>query len=114
MVAEQFQSKGAILEKYDVPLRSVELDRGIRFGHHSNETQFGWTNATFTILLDALPQDPRKWILAARFGNPVVPSAHEAFAAGYVSQPPPRAAYNCTSVSRSFKRARERFNCAAK
>ena len=33
---------------------------------------------------------------------------------GYVSQPPPSAAYNCTRVSRSFRRARERLNCAEK
>ncbi len=66
MVSEQFHSRGTILEKYDVVRRSVELDREIRFGYHTNEAGFGWTNAVFTILLDALPQDQRKQILKDR------------------------------------------------
>jgi alpha,alpha-trehalase len=66
MVAEQYYSRGTILEKYDVVRRSVELNREIRFGYHSNEAGFGWTNAAFTILLDGLPQEQRNRILTAR------------------------------------------------
>ena len=54
MVLAWYRSKGMILEKYDVVRRSIEVDREIRFGYHSNEAGFGWTNAVFTNLLDAL------------------------------------------------------------
>ena len=54
MVAEQYQQSGIIVEKYDVARRSTELNREIRFGYHTNEAGFGWTNAAFTSLLDAL------------------------------------------------------------
>ncbi|HEY3823032.1 MAG TPA: trehalase family glycosidase [Bryobacteraceae bacterium] len=66
MVAEQYDSRGTLLEKYDVVRRSAELNREIRFGYHTNEAGFGWTNAAFTILLDGLPQEQRKRILSAR------------------------------------------------
>ena len=62
MVAERYYSRGTILEKYDVVRRSVELNREIRFGYHSNEAGFGWTNAVFIILLDGLPEEQRKRI----------------------------------------------------
>jgi alpha,alpha-trehalase len=64
MVAEQYRKTGMILEKYDVVRRSIELDREIRFGYHSNEAGFGWTNAVFTNLLDALPKEQQNRILA--------------------------------------------------
>ncbi len=64
MVVEQFRRKGMILEKYDVVRRSVELDREIQFGYRTNEAGFGWTNAVFTRLLDALPQNLQKRVLA--------------------------------------------------
>jgi alpha,alpha-trehalase len=65
MVAGQYRSRGTILEKYDVVRRSAELNREIRFGYHTNEAGFGWTNAAFTILLDGLPPEQRKQILTA-------------------------------------------------
>jgi alpha,alpha-trehalase len=65
MVAEQYFSRRTILEKYDVVRRSAELNREIRFGYRTNEAGFGWTNAAFTILLDALPPEQRKRILTA-------------------------------------------------
>ncbi len=64
MVVEQYHGTGMILEKYDVVRRSAELNREIRFGYHTNEAGFGWTNAVFTNLLDALPTVQRNQILA--------------------------------------------------
>ncbi|HEX3879580.1 MAG TPA: trehalase family glycosidase [Bryobacteraceae bacterium] len=66
MVAEQYYSRGTILEKYDVVRRSAELNREIRFGYHSNEAGFGWTNAVFSLLLDGLPQEQRERILTGQ------------------------------------------------
>jgi alpha,alpha-trehalase len=64
MVVEQYRKSGMIVEKYDVVHRSIKLNREIRFGYHSNEAGFGWTNAVFTNLLDALPAEQRNRILA--------------------------------------------------
>jgi len=66
MVAGQYREHGTILEKYDVVRRSAELNREIRFGYRTNEAGFGWTNAVFTNLLDALPAEQRLRILAAK------------------------------------------------
>lgn len=63
MIAEQYQRGGTILEKYDVVRRSSELNREIRFGYRTNEAGFGWTNAAFTNLLDALPARQQARIL---------------------------------------------------
>jgi alpha,alpha-trehalase len=64
MVVKEYHRSGTIVEKYDVVRRSIELNREIRFGYHSNEAGFGWTNAVFTSLLDALPAEQRNRILA--------------------------------------------------
>jgi len=64
MVANQYQHSGTIVEKYDVVRRRTELQGEIRFGYRTNEAGFGWTNAVFTRLLDALPPDERSRILA--------------------------------------------------
>ena len=66
MVAGQYRKEGTILEKYDVVRRTSELNREIRFGYRTNEAGFGWTNAVFTNLLDALPPAQRAAILAAK------------------------------------------------
>jgi alpha,alpha-trehalase len=63
MVVEQYRKSGTIVEKYDVVRRSIELNREIHFGYHSNEAGFGWTNGVFTNLLDALPGAQRNRIL---------------------------------------------------
>jgi alpha,alpha-trehalase len=63
MVAAQYREHGVILEKYDVVRRSAELNREIRFGYNTNEAGFGWTNAAFTNLLDALPPERRAHVL---------------------------------------------------
>ena len=64
MVANQYQHSGTIVEKYDVVRRRTELQGEIRFGYRTNEAGFGWTNAVFTRLLDALPPEERSRILA--------------------------------------------------
>ncbi len=66
MVAEQYRVHGTILEKYDVVRRSAELNREIKFGYRTNEAGFGWTNAVFTNLLDALSTEQRFRILTAK------------------------------------------------
>ncbi|HLK47643.1 MAG TPA: trehalase family glycosidase [Bryobacteraceae bacterium] len=59
LVLEQYRKTGAIVEKYDVVRRTSQLSGEIRFGYHSNEAGFGWTNAVFTALYDALPPRER-------------------------------------------------------
>jgi alpha,alpha-trehalase len=59
LVRDQYRASGQIVEKYDVVRRSAELKSEIRFGYRSNEAGFGWTNAVFTALYDALPPEQR-------------------------------------------------------
>jgi alpha,alpha-trehalase len=54
LVRDEYRKNGTIIEKYDVVRRTAEVSSGIRFGYRSNEVGFGWTNAVFTILFDAL------------------------------------------------------------
>ena len=63
LVQDQYRQTGTIVEKYDVVRRSAELSGEIRFGYRSNEAGFGWTNAAFTTLLDALPPDEKTRLL---------------------------------------------------
>jgi alpha,alpha-trehalase len=44
MVDEEFRKTGIIVEKYDVVRRGAEVSAAIRFGYHTNEPGFGWTN----------------------------------------------------------------------
>lgn len=69
MVAAQYCERGTLLEKYDVVRRSVEVDREVRFGYHTNEAGFGWTNGVFTNLLDDLPSETQQGILALAAGR---------------------------------------------
>jgi alpha,alpha-trehalase len=60
LVQQEFQRHHNLEEKYDVVRRSEDVTSGLRYGYHSNEAGFGWTNAVFTALLDELsPQDQR-------------------------------------------------------
>jgi alpha,alpha-trehalase len=60
MVQQQFQRRHDLEEKYDVVRRSDDVESGLRYGYHSNEAGFGWTNGVFTALLDELsPKDQR-------------------------------------------------------
>jgi alpha,alpha-trehalase len=56
LVGESYQKDGVIVEKYDVTARGTSMAGAIRFGYHSNEAGFGWTNAVFTRLSDELRQ----------------------------------------------------------
>jgi alpha,alpha-trehalase len=60
MVRQEFQRHHDLEEKYDVVRRTDDVKSGLRYGYHSNEAGFGWTNAVFTALLDELsPEDQR-------------------------------------------------------
>lgn len=63
LVLEQYRKSGRIVEKYDVVHRTADVGGEIKFGYHSNEAGFGWTNAAFTVLLDALPPQAKTQLL---------------------------------------------------
>ena len=54
MVLHDFEAHGTIKEKYDVVTARSDLGAGVRFGYASNEIGFGWTNAAFLVLYDAM------------------------------------------------------------
>ena len=66
MVLDQYRERGIIVEKYDAVRRSMDVSREVQFGYSSNEAGFGWTNAVFTALYDALPPEQQKELFAAR------------------------------------------------
>ena len=63
LVDEEYRRLGVIVEKYDVVRRRTAIAADIRFGYHSNEAGFGWTNAAFTALYDQLPPGEQKKLL---------------------------------------------------
>jgi alpha,alpha-trehalase len=54
LVQDEYNKVGFIVEKYDVVRRGADSS-SIKFGYQSNQQGFGWTNAVYTRLLDALP-----------------------------------------------------------
>ena len=54
MVQQVYSQHGVIVEKYDVVRPGSRVAAGLRFGYHSNEVGFGWTNAVYTALFDGL------------------------------------------------------------
>jgi alpha,alpha-trehalase len=66
LVIDDFGKHGTLEEKYDVVHRTSELSRQLRFGYHSNEAGFGWTNAVFTSLFDQLPGAEQKKLMHHR------------------------------------------------
>jgi len=64
LVLDQYRKSGRIVEKYDVVHRTADVGGEIHFGYRSNEAGFGWTNAAFTVLLDALPPKAKAELLA--------------------------------------------------
>jgi alpha,alpha-trehalase len=58
LVLQEYRKVGFIVEKYDVVRRGTDSS-SIRFGYQSNQAGFGWTNAVYTRLLDALPVDQK-------------------------------------------------------
>ena len=63
LVQQEFLKHGTIVEKYDVVRRSSNLSGEVHFGYSSNEVGFGWTNAAFTTLYDALPPGDKQKVL---------------------------------------------------
>jgi alpha,alpha-trehalase len=55
LVLKEFHKSDVIVEKYDVVRQGTDVSGDIRFGYRSNEIGFGWTNAVYTALYDALP-----------------------------------------------------------
>jgi alpha,alpha-trehalase len=65
-VSEDFAKRGTLEEKYDVVHRTSDIGSHLRFGYHSNEAGFGWTNAVFTALFDQLPGSEQKKLMQHR------------------------------------------------
>ncbi len=59
LVLKEFVARKVILEKYDVVARDSATAKNVKFGYSENVVGFGWTNATWTTLYDALPPDKR-------------------------------------------------------
>ena len=70
LVLQEYEKHGTIVEKYDVVHNRSDLGRGLRFGYHSNEAGFGWTNAVFTGLLDQLPPKEQEALLNSAPAKP--------------------------------------------
>jgi alpha,alpha-trehalase len=51
LVVEDFERRGAIVEKYDVERRSSAVEGAIHFGYAENQVGFGWTNGVLLELL---------------------------------------------------------------
>jgi alpha,alpha-trehalase len=59
LLIHDYQAHATLVEKYDVVRDKSDISRGLKFGYHSNEAGFGWTNAVFTALLDGLAERER-------------------------------------------------------
>ena len=57
LVAARYRETGTIVEKYDVTRPGADVGGELRFGYHSNEVGFGWTNAVYLQLRDAMPSE---------------------------------------------------------
>ncbi len=62
LVLKEFDTRKVILEKYDVVERDSATAKNVKFGYSENVIGFGWTNATWTVLYDALPAAKRAWV----------------------------------------------------
>jgi neutral trehalase len=61
LVQREYVRQGYIVEKYDVIAGGSNVSGEIHFGYSANEAGFGWTNAVFTELYNALsPQDQQR------------------------------------------------------
>jgi alpha,alpha-trehalase len=70
LVLDQYRRSGVIVEKYDVVRRTDALEGELRFGYRTNEAGFGWTNAAFTALWDALPPEAQARVMARKAAAP--------------------------------------------
>lgn len=63
LVLQEFKEHEAIFEKYDVVARDSAVAANVHFGYSTNVIGFGWTNATWTRLWDALPESARAEVI---------------------------------------------------
>ncbi|HJR09586.1 MAG TPA: trehalase family glycosidase [Pyrinomonadaceae bacterium] len=63
LILKEFIEHNTIVEKYDVVGRRSQIGAGLKFGYKSNEIGFGWTNAAFVELYDALPATEKARVL---------------------------------------------------
>ncbi len=73
LIRDQYRAHGFIVEKYDVVHGGKDVGAQLKFGYHSNEAGFGWTNTSFTLLYDALPEAKRKQLLPGVTAKDAVP-----------------------------------------
>jgi alpha,alpha-trehalase len=66
LVQQEFVRNGTIEEKYDVVRRQSDVSKTLRYGYHTNEAGFGWTNSVFTALFDELPPPDQQGLLSTR------------------------------------------------
>ena len=66
LMQREFSRYGKIVEKYDVVHERSDVGNMLRYGYHSNEAGFGWSNAVFTALLDELPPAEQRRVLSKR------------------------------------------------
>jgi alpha,alpha-trehalase len=66
LLLQEFRRYGTLEEKYDVVRRSAVVDQALRYGYHTNEAGFGWTNAVFTALFDQLPAPEQQALVSKR------------------------------------------------
>ena len=66
LVEREYRRHGTLEEKYDVVRQTDRVGGALRYGYHTNEAGFGWTNAVFTALFDELPSGDQHEILARR------------------------------------------------
>jgi alpha,alpha-trehalase len=64
MIQRDFETRGRIVEKYDVVSANSDVSAHIHFGYSSNEAGFGWTNAVYTALYDELPEAKKRLLRA--------------------------------------------------
>jgi alpha,alpha-trehalase len=62
MIVENFRKDGTLREKYNVVTSSSDVQ--VAAGYSANVVGFGWTNAVFLKLLDELPDDAQRRVLA--------------------------------------------------
>ena len=51
MLADDFDRRGTLVEKYDVGRRTSEVAGALKYGYASNEIGFGWTNAVALVFM---------------------------------------------------------------
>jgi alpha,alpha-trehalase len=64
LVRREFLSHGYIVEKYDVVQGGSNVSGNIHFGYSANQAGFGWTNAAFTALYDALTLEDKHKLMS--------------------------------------------------